>query len=203
MDALAVDAETYAMSPSDFARDPPPYPEGLHDAAKADRDGPFWSSLGEPDDSTGIRPAYLRRDDWHFSSTFSTDKRAEVDMAEHEFINTEGAILVDTEAEEDAFDPFAELEYMKLEKDVPDGLQPSKLKMPSSWQEYQFLQGQVTALVNAESLSSAERSAAGNHEHALMDYYSEFKAILNEGWRLENNPVVVAAVEFVMKHTKQ
>ena len=124
-------------------------------------------------------------------------------MAEHEFINTEGAILVDTEAEEDAFDPFAELEYMKLEKDVPDGLQPSKLKMPSSWQEYQFLQGQVTALVNAESLSSAERSAAGNHEHALMDYYSEFKAILNEGWRLENNPVVVAAVEFVMKHTKQ
>ena len=63
---------------SEHIRDPPEYPQNLHDPAKADRDGPFWSSLGEPDVTTGVRPAYLRRDDWHISSTYSAEKRAAI-----------------------------------------------------------------------------------------------------------------------------
>ena len=38
-------------------RMPPPYPDGLHDAAKADREGPFWSSLGEPGEPTRVPAA--------------------------------------------------------------------------------------------------------------------------------------------------
>ena len=60
----------------EYVRPPPEYPEDLHDAAKADRTGPFWSSLGEPDISTGVRPSYLRRDDWHISSTYTAEERA-------------------------------------------------------------------------------------------------------------------------------
>ena len=46
------------------------YPEDLHEAAKSDRRGPFWSSLGEPDVTTGPRPPYLQAPQptpfWHF-----------------------------------------------------------------------------------------------------------------------------------------
>merc|ERR1719399_1854964 len=60
------------------------YPEDLHEAAKSDRRGPFWSSLGEPDVTTGPRPSYMRRDDWHISSTYTPEERAQVLKEEQE-----------------------------------------------------------------------------------------------------------------------
>ena len=152
-------------------RPPPEYPEDLHDAAKADRTGPFWSSLGEPDETTGVRPAYLRRDDWHISSTYTPEHRAAVATEEQDFIDAAAIELPEeddrTEEEIDAaYDPFAELQYMQLEEELVTGTEPSQLKLPNTWQEYQFLQKQMAELVTDESLSPADREVAGTHDAA-------------------------------------
>ena len=203
--------ESDGTDEDEYVRPPPVYPDGLHDPAKADRSGPFWSSLGEPDVSTGVRPSYLRRDDWHFSSTFSSEERQAVEEKESaygtEVIETiadevDIEFSEDDEEEEESkeYDPFRELENMKLEPGAAaDGASPSSLPMPNSWQEYQALQTRIAAIIAAGGLSAADEAAAAKHEQNLVDFYGTFKDILAGGWKLENNVEVHESVEFVAK----
>jgi hypothetical protein len=138
-------------------RVPPPYPEGLHEAAKADRAGPFWSTLGEPDDKSGIRPSYLRRDDWHISSTYTNDERAAMEAEEQEWIAAKDALSLGAVVKEDEWlDPDREREHIKFEKTLAQGAVSSKLPMPQSWQEYQFMQEQLAQnTVDVNQLSAS------------------------------------------------
>ena len=189
-----------------FVREPPPYPEGLHEAAKADRDGPFWSTLGEPDATTGVRPPYLRRDDWHISSTLSAEERNSRIEAEAEYVRNvvielpEGAVDTD----EDELDPLEEKPFMKLEDELADnGVTASKFPMPQSWQEYQFLQEQLAMYSSSDVLSEADRAVAANHAEKLVGFYDEYKYILSEGWTLLNNIIVEDAVAYIAKIKKK
>lgn len=203
VDVLPAEADAAAEEESEFVRPPPAYPEGLHDPAKADRTGPFWSSLGEPDVSTGVRPAYLRRDDWHISSTYTAEQRAAVTAEEEEWTESvrvetpEDGAVIDTTAEDEAYDPFVELEHMKLEAELANGAEPSELKMPNSWQDYQLLQEKCAALTVVEALSAADRAEAAKHEQNLANFYGTFKDILAGGWAMLNNVEVEDAVRFI------
>jgi len=209
LDEFDIDPTDPDSSSIKFVRPPPAYPEGLHEAAKADRTGPFWSSLGEPDESTGVRPPYLRRDDWHISSTYTAEERAAVAEAEAAHI---AAASAKSEVAVDAYskrydDPNATYEtlhppkeFMKLGPDVAESantMQPSKFTMPSSWQTYQQLQADVAELAQNNDLSAKVRSEAATHAEKLAGFYDTFKDVLAAGWTLERNVEVEAAVEFV------
>lgn len=207
-DGTELTPEERVLADIEFVRPPPAYPEGLHDAAKADRSGPFWSSLGEPDVSTGVRPAYLRRDDWHISSTYTAEQRAAVAADEKTWIES---VAIETpvdnmdEEEDEDYDPFAEKEYMKLEPGPPaSGGTASEQTMPASWQDYQALQSDLAILAHDDSaLNAAERAQAATHVEQVDDFYITFKDILSEtfgGWTLLNNREVEAAVKFALVH---
>ena len=200
----------YQAKPARPVREPPPYPEGLHPAAKADREGPFWSSLGEPDVSTGVRPPYLRRDDWHISSTYTAAERAAVEEEERQYIESvtievpvrgEGDEFEEEEEEEE--DPFQEREYMKLEPTEAPHVEPSKVPLPQTWQEYQFMQEQVARYAAAADVSPADKAEATEHEQALAGYYDDFKTILAEGWTLQANRITEGAAAFLIKMKKR
>ena len=63
--------------------------------------------------STGVRPAYLRRDDWHISSTYTAEERAAVDDAERAYIDSVTIEmpedLEEEDLEEDSFEQFEAL----------------------------------------------------------------------------------------------
>ena len=209
-EALAVDL-TPNQETSEFVRDPPPYPDGLHEPAKADRDGPFWSSLGEPDASTGVRPPYLRRDDWHVSSTYSSDKRSAVKEEEDNFIESVRIELPEDEDEVED-DPESWLkenygqdrEYMQREAPLKgDPIAPSELAMPNTWQDYQDLQERIGQLASSETVPEVEREMARRHEANLADFYLQFKDIISEsmgGWKLENSPYIENAMKYAREH---
>mmetsp|Transcript_20646 Transcript_20646/g.52568 ORF Transcript_20646/g.52568 Transcript_20646/m.52568 type:complete len:263 (+) Transcript_20646:40-828(+) len=202
IDMAMVDPDDFEYQDSE--RDPPPYPEGLHDAAKADRHGPFWSTLGEPDSSTGTRPGYLRRDDWHISSTYTAGERESYAAEEEEFIAAANALTIEMpEADEEDEDPFREREYIKFEPKLASGATKSEIKMPQTWQEYQFLQEQIASFAAEESLSEADRKEALRHEETLADFYVEFKVIIAEGWELMNNQSVEAAARYLLTMRKK
>lgn len=195
----------------EFVRDPPPYPENLHSAAKADRDGPFWSSLGEPDATTGVRPGYLRRDDWHISSTYTYEEREAVRADEQAWIDESAAIdtaavaaLTDQADEEEddggGWTP-TNYEYMQCESEVASGAQPSELTLPSSWQEYQALQARIDTLVEQpDALEGRLHAEATHHQTQLADFYETFKGVLERGWTLLNDRIVEEAVRFANTH---
>jgi hypothetical protein len=181
---------------------PPVYPDGLPEAAKADRRGPFWSSLGEPDVSTGVRPNFLRRDDWHISSTYTPAELAEAEAAEaaHYAEVQVPAEELEVEAPEDAdaWDPFAELEYMRTEGVVASGATKSPVPMPQTWQQYQFIQEQLASYANDGALTQEQRARALCHVAELNDFYETFKAVLSCGWTLLNNTPLEAAGRFLL-----
>jgi len=208
MDVLAGDANAAQSAESEFVRPPPAYPDGLHEPAKADRTGPFWSSLGEPDVSTGIRPSYLRRDDWHISSTYTAEERAAVVADEQAWAESVRVLTpdddapVDDDEDDEGFDPFVAREYMELEAEKASGALPSKFPMPNSWQEYQLLQEKLAALTVYDGFSEAQRKEATVHEQNLADFYPQFKDILAQGWKMLNNVEVEAAVKFISQYSK-
>jgi hypothetical protein len=187
------------------------YPEDLHEAAKSDRRGPFWSSLGEPDVTTGPRPPYQRRDDWHISSTYTPEERAQVLKEEREEVERvaeqreaaeiEAAAKL-AEAEEGSYeDFFAPKEFMKLEEGEIEWkeLAPPQYPLPTTWQEYQAVQEKVRAIGESEDL----REEAAKHGENLVEFYQTFKDILANGWAVKNNSDVEAAMEFMMAHKKK
>jgi hypothetical protein len=210
MDLSSFDVEGENEEPESEPRyEPAPYPDGLHDAAKADREGPFWTTLGEPDVTTGVRPQYLRRDDWHISSTYTAEEREAFEREEQEFRMANGNVEVPAEGEvidieplED-YDPMSELQYMDLDDEVASGAQPSKLPMPQSWQEYQSLQEQLRQYADPDSSASPqEREEAAGHAESLDAFYDTFKVVLAEGWTLNNNVAVEESASFLIRMKK-
>ena len=181
----------------------PEYPEGLHDAAKVDRRGPFWSSLGEPDVTTGARPAYLTRDDWHISSTYTPEERAAVEASEEaalQEIQLPGQEV--DPSDDDDHDPFAELEYMKTEGVLASGSSESDLPMPQTWQEYQYLQAQISELADDVAGAPSVRADAERHAAELAEFYDTFKSVLAEGWTLLNNKQIEDASRFLVERQR-
>jgi len=198
-DLTEIDRDDYEFEDSE--RVLVPYPDDLHEAGKADRKGPFWSTLGEPDENTGSRPNYLRRDDWHVSSTYTTAERAAAVDKEEEWL-TSASIEVPAEIVDEELDPFRERDSMKCEDTISTGAEPSKLTMPQTWQQYQFMQEQLAGFATDERLSANEREESAQHEHALAEFYGEFKVIVAEGWELLNNLQVEAAASFLIATRK-
>ena len=81
--------------------------------------------------------------------------------------------------------------------DLRNGAEPSELKMPNSWQDYQLLQEKCAALTVVEALSAADRAEAAKHEQNLANFYGTFKDILAGGWAMLNNVEVEDAVRFI------
>ena len=187
----------------EYVRPPPEYPEGLHEAAKADRTGPYWSSLGEPDSTTGVRPPYLRRDDWHISSTYTAEERARIAAEEQAVIDSVVIEMPDDDEDDEKTyeELFGNKEYMELEDVTHTGeTATASVELPNTWQAYQALQGQIGALATAEGLPASVRDEAAALEPKLADFYETFREILKEGWKLENAPDVEVAVKFALKH---
>ena len=153
---------------------------------------------------TGTRPPYLRRDDWHISSTYTAEEREAEENAEADYIESVAIETPEDEIElvEDE-DPFREREYMRYEAEVAQGAAKSEFRMPQTWQEYQFMQEQIAAFASEELLSAAEREQALRHEESLKEFYTQFKVIIFEGWELMNNPGVEAAAEYIVQMRKK
>ena len=168
-----------------------PPPAGIPKQALADRNGPFWTTLGEPDEQTGARPNFLRRDDWHFSSVFSEEEREAQVLADSE----DGSTAADGAEEGDVEITFPEPDeatYMAFESEDIDPIRerPEPLvPMPSSWQEYQHLVSQVQAIQSDGKMVVAMRDEAASHLEKLESFYETFKKILAEGYALLHAPL--------------
>lgn len=161
-------------------------PKGVPEAALADRRGPFWTSLGEPDENTGPRPNFLRRNDWHISSV-RTDEETEEEEEKIALLDSEDDITQYASGEDDdpdARDPLKRSKYMQVEPEVvPEDRErrTSKYPMPKTWQEYQHLQSELGQLSSQSSLSSKERKEADDLLRRMEEGYLQFKRILAEG----------------------
>jgi len=164
--------------------------------------GPFATTLGSWDDENA-EPDFLQKNDWHISSTYTAAEREEIDRQEQEQLDQ----ILDVAAEDTTV--FAESNYKYIKYDEGevdlDASSTAKTKMPTSWQEYQFLQREVANFANGEGaagLTQKQLETAAALEQQLQDFYPVFKNILDEGWRLDFNPVVDEAGVFVSKLRK-
>lgn len=115
--------------------------------------GPFASTLGRWDSSEG-EPDFLQEMDWHPTSKMSAEERAaaEAELI-HEGENDEeiAAALLGkdgfSEETSSSSEGYVEqtYEYIKYCDDfeIPEVHPEPKTRMPSTWQEYQFLQEQA------------------------------------------------------------
>jgi len=76
-----------------------------------------------------------------------------------------------------------------------------KHAMPRSWQEYQALQARVEAIAGETigDCTAQERAQANEFMQKLQEFYPSFKSILAEGWRLDGDPTVDDAIDFVIQ----
>ena len=178
---------------------------GVPQPALADRDGPFWTTLGEPNARTGARPDFLRRDDWHISSTYTDEQRndAEAAAVADALASSDAREKALAEEEESPAAKGADMElvdYMIFEEDDLDPereRRTSKAKMPSNWQEFQFLQDSMRA--HAEGAEAeADRAEAASIASELDAFYESFKVVLAEGWTLDFDPSVDRAATFLL-----
>ena len=75
-------------------------------------------------------------------------------------------------------------EYMQFEPEVFPADRETKTAcapMPTSWQEYQFLQRQLEKVESAPSATEKEVEEATQHVHKMQENYLRFKTILAEG----------------------
>jgi hypothetical protein len=144
--------------------------------------GPFATSLGIREgrwDDPAAEPAFLEREDWHVSSTYTADDL--VAAAEEE-----ARLSVPAEEVEDAELLFAQDEYEFVKYDrgeiSPEPFHPVN-RMPTSWQEYQALQKGLRAIAGETTggCTPSERSKAATMAAQLEVFYPSFKAILAEG----------------------
>jgi len=183
-----------------------PPPEGIPEQALADRSGPFWTTLGEPDEQTGERPNFLRRDDWHISSTYTDEVRAAMAAREEQEVLYAKERGTGQEVSFEIELPDEGGGYMEVEEaDVdPDRERPvARVPMPTSWQEYQQLVKQVEDVQSAASPSTDEHTDAARHLEGLEEFYESFKRILAEGWTLSYDPRIDAAGHFLLTSKKK
>lgn len=174
--------------------------------------GPYTVSHGVPTDETERDPPFLTDQDWHISSTYDVSKLKEVGAREQ--ADSDAVVeLTDEERRVITGDPFAVKEYMQLElgEDTSDGppvheLQPtSQVGMPSSWQEFQFLQNSVAKYEHGSEqlpVPAADIKDAKRFGVALDEIYPVFKTVLQEGWDFVFDPEIEEAGLFVQRMRK-
>jgi len=166
--------------------------------------GPFASSLGKWDGEGD--PNFLQSMDWHPASKMTPEQRA---AAEEELLREdeeEEELAAMALAAEDIIDGAspgyveAEYEYISFCDDfeIPEEHPQPKTRMPSTWQEYQFLQEQVATFAESADLET-DREQAGKHESSLKELYDTFKDVLAYGWSLDFHPDVDEAAVFVSR----
>ena len=138
-----------------------------------------------PDESTGPRPNFLLPTDWHVSASYSEEEKADMEEERKEALQ---AMLATIELPPETGDPEEEKEetvnYMVLEEGEWDKAElrarvKAKVPMPTSWQEYQRLQGQLDELLVAEPKPTKAMAAEGERlQGALEEFYPTFKDIL-------------------------
>lgn len=155
-----------------------PPPRGIPDQMLADRRGPYFATLGEPDEQTGERPDFLRRDDWHPSSRYTTEERtalafadaqAAAEGATDEWDNVDAIVPLEEEEFHENFDPIDCVEKIAC------------CSMPTSWQEYQGLVQQVKEVQADPAATATQHEEAARLLLGLDRFYPTFKNILAEG----------------------
>merc|ERR1712050_731564 len=163
---------------------------------------------GEPDECTGARPGFLRRDDWHISST-KNQEECDEEEGLASIVEREGGALRARREEGDEDDiefvfSAEDNQFMQLEDDISEDRvqRVAAMPMPSSWQEYQHLQQQLERLETSQATSAEERDEAAGHLRNLEEGYEQFKAIVSEGWELQFDPSLENALTFVVRTEK-
>jgi hypothetical protein len=175
------------------------YPEGTPEVSKGDRRGQMWSTWGEPDLTTGVRPDFQRLDDWHISSSYGPEEKAIVDAEEDEWDreldekDAESPWWGEEEEEEDV-----RAEILKKFENTGD-VKISKFKMPQSELEFNRLRDRVEACVEDETLRPEQRNEAARIAQELFEFFPQFCDIIDEEWTLENNEGVNGAIQFLRK----
>jgi len=162
-----------------------------------------------PISETERNPPFLTNQDWHVSGSYALDKIAGIREREQADLD---AVIERTE-EEKREDPFAVKKYMQVEEgeSTDDGppvheVEPvSRTPMPSSWQEFQFLQQSVAKYAHGSNelpVSAEDLKYAEDFGLKLDEIYPVFKNILTEGWEFLFDPEVEEAGLFVQRMRK-
>jgi hypothetical protein len=170
--------------------------------------GPYTVSHGVPMNETDRNPPFLTDQDWHISGSYDLEKIEEIKLRQQAEIDA----IARSELDE-RIDPFATKEYMQLEFGEPSGdwQQPhieepkSATPMPSSWQEFQFLQQSVAKYARASDalpVPAADIADAEDLGEKLSEIYPTFKNIISEGWEFVFDPDVEQAGVFVKRMRK-
>lgn len=198
----------------------PPDPEPLPGNPRrfSEGTGPFSTSHGVPmtEDEEGVE--YMTAKDWHVSASYTKEQREQAIAEEEQAMAAAAGLAVVEEKQEtkeeaiaasQAF--FAPKPYMETDEgELPPGRQdpwdaePPKVPMPTSWQEYQFLQAQVAAYAAEQTdfpqpVPAKDRAEAEDLTRKLVEVYPVFKTILSEGWEFDYDPDVEAAGLFVVR----
>lgn len=180
--------------------------------------GPFSTSHGVPPEEETQGENYLAFEDWHVSASYTPEQLAEKKAQQKELEDlAAGRVVVEVvETEEEEIERrnklFSEKEFQKLEHgDYPvDAPEPweapaAQTPMPSSWQEFQFLQESVARYsLESEALPVPEedRATANDLGVKLAELYPTFKKVIEEGWDFEHDPDVEAAGLFTLHMRK-
>ena len=168
-----------------------------------DKKGPFTTSHGVADKSTGPDPPFQQEFDWHIASTFTEEEKAAYAAEELEWEEEceqrrmdDSEKVVDVEASEGM-----DSEYMRLEEgEYPAELPTATVPMPADWQAFQKLQQRVERLRVGEGgveLSALQVEEAGAISEGLKTFYPKFKEILQEGFTLDYDPSIERAGVFI------
>jgi len=170
--------------------------------------GPYTVSHGVPIDETDRNPPFLTNQDWHISGSYDLEKIEALAARQQADLD---AVVARTD-EDMRVDPFATKEYMQLEFGEPaDDGQPhleepkSATPMPSSWQEFQFLQQSVAKYAqgsDALPVPAADLAYAQDFGEKLDEIYPVFKNVISEGWEFVFDPEIEQAGVFVQRMRK-
>jgi hypothetical protein len=171
--------------------------------------GPYTVSHGVPINETDRNPPFLTNQDWHISGSYDLEKIAEIGLRQQADVDA----VVERTEEDKREDPFATKEYMQLEFGEPadDGQQPhleepkSATPMPSSWQEFQFLQQSVAKYAQGTErlpVPAADIAHAEDFVEKLDEIYPVFKTVISEGWDFVFDPDIEQAGVFVQRMRK-
>jgi len=191
--------------------EPPPEREPLPGFPRrfSEGTGPYTVSHGVPIDENETNPSFLTANDWHISSSYTAQQLEEITSREQG--ENDAAAGRTAELDENMLeDPFATKEYMVLDQDEPEGTGPHEVEpqpktpMPSSWQEFQFLESSVARYMSADALPvpAGDQEEAKEFGHKLAEIYPGFMNVLSEGWEFVYDPDVEGAGLFLQRMKK-
>lgn len=200
---------------------PPPLPAPLPGKPRrfSEGTGPFSTSHGVPMTEADEEVNFMTAKDWHVSASYTKEQREQAAEENEQALEAAaGNVAIENvrvETKEEAISAsqefFAPKPYMDTDEgDLPAGrpdpwdAEPSKVPMPTSWQEFQFLQTQVTTYSEEQTdfavpVPAKDIAEAEDLTRRLGDVYPVFKTILSEGWEFDYDPDVEAAGLFVVR----